>query len=1190
MFRAWVTSCVVVVGAGCTGLELPASQPVAGVTVANHRWFPLSAGATHEVGALTADGVMACESCHAPAAASFSDITCTGCHMHTDHLAGRLHATVPAYAFESQRCYACHPQGKAAGFDHGGVTGECAECHDERMPFAALPKAGFTHPARGGSDCSACHSITGWAGANGAPPGQASNPAHDQTVTGLVPRYAGTSIAELTPTPQVLHMTMNHQSAQVPAAVASDCVKCHPEAGAGAFFPGLMHSTLADLNLPQPTLCADCHGTVAPDGFVGPQATSPARTPASGEMKHDAVAWTQGAPGAAKLVTVDCGTCHAPPAEATATTWASARGGTPTVRFHSALSAAQKPQPAECLDCHANSRPAAPATLPSGLAFDHGHGDALGECAACHAASNPAFTSWSGGRFHAAAAAAPATCLPCHANERPASVTGWRSSSYTRSPFDYGTNAQGITHGAGEDCAVCHASSVASGSWVGGVFSHAPTTVAAGTCVACHSTQRPDLQPGATAAGMAATLGFDHALNGTGECLGCHGATIAAGRYLDYVNPTTHTLPNGDWKGATTYPGSVLTASSDLFVKLTTLKLVRSSATAPVTGMTTGSATLYNGMRHDSVAIPAALNAGPTGAPDQTKCWHCHTNTNGTVTAFKNGKYHASLTNYAATPTGARVPFAQPTARCADCHVRMLPTVGIVQRAGNSLLSMDHSATFARAVTVNGVTANTIGDLDCSTCHHGPGTSWADGVFHASVPAAAPRDCLTCHYPLMADAAKANVTNGSLYTMVHASAQVKTQACEACHAGALAKATAATPLATAWKPGAYHAGLATQPSTCLECHAVSEPVTLTQSRLSYALPLGGTAGNALQWMSHRAASVAGKDCVSCHAADALAQGAVWSDGTGFHVAGRTVTTCNECHGVAGTSNNLPSGLTNSTTVSTAVASPGTGLPAGTLDQLTHADVNVSSRECGACHTQVGASTAAGVQGREWAQAAFHKNISAAKPLVMNGSTGRCSNCHLNVRPGNAYAAQSHGAFTATAGTADCNTCHALPGTGTATAPNWKGAAGMPPFISVGGFTVPSPPATGAKTQAGIANLPHPTVATGTPCTTCHATAGGGKSATGYDHASSLINSTCNACHEAGSDLLGTPGAGSGGDARPYRVSSNAPNHYYPTDCKECHGKPSGNGKYTGGSAYSNAWTFNHTRSNMTRPTTCNYCH
>ncbi len=61
----------------------------------------------------------------------------------------------------------------------------------------------------------------------------------------------------------------------------------------------------------------------------------------------------------------------------------------------------------------------------------------------------------------------------------------------------------------------------------------ATTTVAAGTCVACHASQRPDLQPGATAAGMAATLGFDHALNGTGECLGCHGATRADFRYDD---------------------------------------------------------------------------------------------------------------------------------------------------------------------------------------------------------------------------------------------------------------------------------------------------------------------------------------------------------------------------------------------------------------------------------------------------------------------------------------------------------------------------------------------------------------------------------------------------------------------------------------------------------------------------------
>ena len=44
----------------------------------------------------------------------------------------------------------------------------------------------------------------------------------------------------------------------------------------------------------QPTACSDCHLATMPTGFVGPTATDPA-TPASGEMKHDAVVWSNGA-------------------------------------------------------------------------------------------------------------------------------------------------------------------------------------------------------------------------------------------------------------------------------------------------------------------------------------------------------------------------------------------------------------------------------------------------------------------------------------------------------------------------------------------------------------------------------------------------------------------------------------------------------------------------------------------------------------------------------------------------------------------------------------------------------------------------------------------------------------------------------------------------------------------------------
>jgi hypothetical protein len=169
---------------------------------------------------------------------------------------------------------------------------------------------------------------------------------------------------------------------------------------------------------------------------------------------------------------------------------------------------------------------------------------------------------------------------------------------------------------------------------------------------------------------------------------------------------------------------------------------------------------------------------------------------------------------------------------------------------------------------------------------------------------------------------------------------------------------------------------------------------------------------------------------------------------------------------------------------------------------------------------------------------------------------------------------------------------------------------MPPYIAVGGFTIPQPPATAANVlQTGIANLPHPTVATGVACTTCHASAAGGRRAFGFPHTSTLINSNCNSCHEAGTDLLGTLWNGSttvsggAGDSRPFTLtavtpsfngngrSCASPKHFFPVDCKECHSKPSGNGFVTTGTAYTQAWRFRHSEgSPMTKPATCNLCH
>ncbi|MFT3835660.1 MAG: hypothetical protein QM723_01515 [Myxococcaceae bacterium] len=1102
------------------------------------------------------------------------------------------------YRYTDEGCYACHAAGDCTPFDHAGVTQGCAACHDVNQAFAALPVTGFTHPDMLGSDCGACHTPStschqnlGWPDAGNAV--NKSDPARDYSADEYLPTWAGTSIVSLTPQTEALPQLMNHGTTALPMAVTGTCTTCHLDAPV-VYYPGDLHSSLANAVPPiaEPASCTDCHAVSMPAGFVGPFATSPARTPPGPEMKHDAVAWANGAPGTTQLVTQDCAVCHTSPSAAFDATWALNPAATGPAVFHASLALASQPQPASCLDCHANTRPSGNVTSGA-ISFDHSLPAASGDCAACHAASAPGFTVWSGGLFHAVAATTPTTCVPCHEGERPATTAGWLSSTYQQSPFDYGTNGSSIVHGDGQDCALCHSGSTS--TWATGHLDHASAQVTQTTCIACHSTQRPDLVIGRAAAD--AGLNFDHFLDGTGDCFGCHQATVTAGTYVNYFKAGTSVLPGGDWQGGQKYPGAVLVSAPSQFITLNEITLQRGSNNL-ITGMTSQQTTLYNAMLHTSAAIPSQVSPGPAGAPDLNSCWHCHTNTAGTVTSYSNGQFHSSLTNYRATPGGTVMMIGQPMSGCTDCHSQMRPN-GIVQLAGASIQSMDHHA------PMNGLTLDT---LDCSTCHAGAGTTWANGKLHPNLGSATPVDCAVCHYPLMADAAKADVAQTTNFTMKHRSAQMTIQKCDTCHTTAFSQAKNTPTQSTLWATGAYHVSLSAQPTLCNDCHLASEPAAnaSTQSSVTYAFSLGGTATNGAQWMNHGSTFVAGKDCSVCHRNDAKASGSQWLKSDTFHSQVANVTACQVCHGLtnggsstAGNKNNLPGAITNSSYLTTASQDSTTGVPAGTHDQIDHTDVNVTAHDCNFCHTQVGPGS-----GSEWAQAAFHKNFNSSNPLNTNGTTGRCSHCHLNVKPGTGFTAQAHAAFTNASGSTDCASCHSWPGTGGTSSPNWLGAVGgAPATISVGGFTVTNPPASNNTTvQAGIANLPHPAVGS-QACSVCHTGGVGGRPAIGYDHASTLINNHCNSCHEDGSDLVGTPWNGTTGNTRPYNFSpvvankggdhctlSNNYQHFYPTDCYQCHGAPTGTVNATTGTTYTTRWKFNHTESRMTNSATCNYCH
>ncbi|MGE5048631.1 MAG: hypothetical protein ACM3PC_08700, partial [Deltaproteobacteria bacterium] len=240
--------------------------------------------ATHKFAIASGPHAVDCNSCHG-AFDSFKQYTCLDCHGHDKALTDVLHASVPktpspasslAYAWDSASCLQCHATGAKVPYDHAGITVSCATCHDTAAPFDPLPVPGvgldgrpFTHPPKGSNDCRSCHSMTSWAGAGQAPPGIPFDPAQDLAVDALVPSYAGTSISGLSPETETLHMGMNHQTT---ALTLGACASCHENAGSGEYFPGALHSSLANAVpvIAQPGQCMDCHVDAMPQGFVGP--------------------------------------------------------------------------------------------------------------------------------------------------------------------------------------------------------------------------------------------------------------------------------------------------------------------------------------------------------------------------------------------------------------------------------------------------------------------------------------------------------------------------------------------------------------------------------------------------------------------------------------------------------------------------------------------------------------------------------------------------------------------------------------------------------------------------------------------------------------------------------------------------------------------------------------------------------
>lgn len=299
-------------------------------------------------------------------------------------------------------------------------------------------------------------------------------------------------------------------------------------------------------------------------------------------------------------------------------------------------------------------------------------------CTDCHSNS----TSYSGGRFHSSVTVQPNSCVDCHnstyTNSTPTPDTN--STTAFVGPMSGKVSAFNHASTAGlNNCSLCHQQSNWSApTWNAGIF-HRTNDIPT-TCSECHKPTRPS--------GLVS--GFNHSLNGTGECVGCHGTTKTL-----LSSKSGSTLASSDWSGAVSTPTGLVGQTS---LSISAVKLVSSAGV--ITGKTSSTQSFLLQMDH--------------GSYNTTSCTTCHTGS-----TYSNGSFHANIGT-------------QPTT-CNNCHTSALE--GFI--LGSSINKpIDHNHT-------------SLSSKDCSTCHSSPSSTnsnilFKDGSFHTKL-LTQPTSCKECH-------------------------------------------------------------------------------------------------------------------------------------------------------------------------------------------------------------------------------------------------------------------------------------------------------------------------------------------------------------------------------------------------------------------------------------------------------------
>lgn len=551
-----------------------------------------------------------------------------------------------------------------------------------------------------------------------------------------------------------------------------DCVACH-SADAGFTWANGTY-----VHEPLPGSCSECHSAQRPTTVVNSFSHDAGGT---GDCvschRNVGVSWSDGffshSPEPA-----NCSDCHAgtrPTGPVGTPPFDHAIAGTGDCKScHLVLSATQtdwsggsfshSPAPTSCIDCHLGIRPVGLVGTP---VFDHAKGG-TGDCVSCHLPKSATQTDWSGGSF--SHSPVPASCSDCHAGNRPAGLVGTPA-------FDHAISGLG-------DCKSCHApQSATQADWSGGSFSHVPAPT---TCIGCHLAQRP----------VAVTSsGFDHSKNGTGDCVDCHqdpGVTWTGASGFDHstIPPETRcdschapqrpaAAIDVPWPGHPADPNQFLHS----VVAATDCKACHLD---PGVAWAPG---VYSHSPNPGQCAICHLNQRPVGPAGSPLFDHALGGSGDCVACHAVGS--ATKTDW----TGGNFIHTNDITACATCHAYQRPT-GLVGTP-----PFDHSIA---------------GTGDCKSCHamkSATQTDWTGGSF-SHVPK--PTTCSGCHIgqkPAAAVRGTAVSTDGKTYQNDFLHSLVAGD-CVSCH---IVKSVTQTD----WTGGSYSHNPV--PGSCSTCHAITKP-------------------------------------------------------------------------------------------------------------------------------------------------------------------------------------------------------------------------------------------------------------------------------------------------------------------------------------------------------------------------------